>query len=859
LGEADERPNAPARAHNVLVLVGRAHLLAQLLDAIAKREPVVVLGEAGSGKTTLLRAAAAESGRRVLEGGALATLSWMQYLPLTRALGREITGADPEAIAWEVAAAVGDGVLLVDDAQWAHPATLEVLALVAGRVACLVGLRTGVPEADEVQKRLVAGGFREAGLPALTPDEATTLVARLRPGVSAGETTALVARAGGNPLLLRELAVSGAASASLRRTVAARLRRLSPAERDAFALLALAARPLRADLVDAQALEALRRAALVTSASAAPDQVEVRHSLLGDAALEEVTEAQRRSLHRRLADLVDDPGEAAHHLHLAGESERCRLTALDAVQHANRPGEKAAMLRLAALSSVGPAADELRLAAASSLEDAHDWDGVLAVLDLVEGDDPTTVARVALMRARAGWSAGVPEVIEPALATGLDAVPEDDPLAVQLRIESCRVPIFLAADLVEGVRSGETAVALARRHGVGVARAEYFLGTALAVADQPSGADHLEAAVLLARDAGDVNTELTAANNLASYHESSGSPARAVAVAREMEARSRSLGLGGWEVNFGYQALQLDYHAGRLDGLVGAVRDLLRRTTDHRTRDALELVHVMALVDTGRGDEALVEGARAHAEAVDDYSGATQVLWALGEAALWTGDPRRALEFLEAFRAGMPPDIPITYLGAPPMAWARLELGEDPDDPIEASDRAMLFAVPHEVEGVVHAFRKRYDEAVTALRLAEELWAPYHLRGALRCAWGAGEMLRLAGRTDEAVPALLDAEKRAADAGLVPILHRAQRSLRAAGHRRSAGRTRSPSGLTGREQEVLDLVAQGLTNEQVAARLGVARRTVVAQIASAQAKLGASNRLQAATLAAALSSDERDR
>ena len=55
--------------------------------------------------------------------------------------------------------------------------------------------------------------------------------------------------------------------------------------------------------------------------------------------------------------------------------------------------------------------------------------------------------------------------------------------------------------------------------------------------------------------------------------------------------------------------------------------------------------------------------------------------------------------------------------------------------------------------------------------------------------------------------------------------------------------------LTGREHEVLGLVARGLTNQQIAARLGIARRTVVALIEAASAKLGAENRAQAAALA----------
>jgi DNA-binding CsgD family transcriptional regulator len=102
------------------------------------------------------------------------------------------------------------------------------------------------------------------------------------------------------------------------------------------------------------------------------------------------------------------------------------------------------------------------------------------------------------------------------------------------------------------------------------------------------------------------------------------------------------------------------------------------------------------------------------------------------------------------------------------------------------------------------------------------------------------------------VQALERAEKVAVDHGMLPMLGRIHRSLRAAGQRRSAPRTRhAGSTLTGRQRQVLALVAAGLTNAEIAHRLGVSRHTVVTQIASASAKLGATSRAQAASLAAA--------
>jgi DNA-binding CsgD family transcriptional regulator len=80
------------------------------------------------------------------------------------------------------------------------------------------------------------------------------------------------------------------------------------------------------------------------------------------------------------------------------------------------------------------------------------------------------------------------------------------------------------------------------------------------------------------------------------------------------------------------------------------------------------------------------------------------------------------------------------------------------------------------------------------------------------------------------------------------VLARIRRSLRRLGVRRTAARTSDPSGLTGREREVLQLVGQGLNNAQIAAKLGIGRSTVVTLVESATTKLGASSRVQAASL-----------
>ena len=831
------------------MLVGRVAELKLLADCLAEGRPTVLVGEAGVGKTAALRATAAGTGRRVFEGGGLSTLSWMEYLPLRRAVGDSLTAADAAAVATQVQRLVKDGVLLVDDLHACDALTVEATALLGGHCGLLTAVRRGDPGTRRVLDRVLDAGFLQVDMAPLTALDSANLVKDLRPDLTDSAVVRLVERAGGNPLLLLELAKTPEPSPSLRLLLAARLRLLSPAGREAFGLLALAGHPLPTDVLGDEGSRELLDADLAVAATE-PAELAWRHALLAEIAVEMLGPADQRALHARLAGAATAPGEAARHYASAGAADLALAAALKAADEATRPGERASHLALAVSVVTGPMADELRLRAARALDEAHDWAGVKAVLSQLTSQDAETMAWGKLLLARGAWAAGDLDALRAALAEGLTlAAGTGSEVEVRLRIEQSRLPIFVDCDLAEGVAMTSAALSLARSTGVDVPRAEYLLGTALAVADQPGGDEHLRSALAGARATGDVPTEFLAANNLVSYEESAGSQQRAREVALEMIDRAAELGLGYWESAMRATVVNLDAHAGAYFQVIDAAEKLLGQPLEARTRDMLIECLGLALTDLGRADEAIRRLEAEQTNAIPDYRGRGQLLWVLAEASLWSGRPDQAIELLDDVLDG-PADDPNRLFGLVTMAWARVELGQDPGSPAPPHKRPMLLAARPETEALRLFHRGDYGDAAELFENAAGFWAPYHRRGELRCAWGAGEALRRSGDLSAAVMQLELAESIASELSATLFLARIHRSLRAAGQRRSAPRSERRDRLTDRERQVLELVRKGLTNAQIATQLGITQRTVVALIASAVNELGAANRSHAAALAA---------
>ena len=192
------------------------------------------------GKTTLVRAAAGRVGLELREGGALETLAWTPLLALRRAVGDGLRG-DATAVAIEVERRLGPQLLFIDDLQWTDDATRQVLALLAGRVALVMTIRTTDPAAAVVLGIAARGRAEVIELGGVDADAAMAIVRRARPSIDAqAALRSSSSRPAGTRCSSRSLrAAAGRPRASPGR-LTSRLDRLSPAGRRSFALLAVA-------------------------------------------------------------------------------------------------------------------------------------------------------------------------------------------------------------------------------------------------------------------------------------------------------------------------------------------------------------------------------------------------------------------------------------------------------------------------------------------------------------------------------------------------------------------------------------------------------------------------------------------
>ena len=229
---------------------------------------------------------------------------------------------------------------------------------------------------------------------------------------------------------------------------------------------------------------------------------------------------------------------------------------------------------------------------------------------------------------------------------------------------------------------------------------------------------------------------------------------------------------------------------------------------------------------------------------------------ALGRASLSLeqSDPERAVELVERFLRSAPTGAPVERVAAVEILVAALlaagdveraeSAGAELRQVAEAVGTDPLLGSARLADGMVFAARGDHASARPALEDAVDLFercrTPYEA-GRARLALAA--TLGALSRPDEAA-----AEYRAALAGFAAIgaeaaATRAERLLAQLGDG-------SGSPVTAREAEVLRLVAEGLSDKQIAARLVISEHTVHRHVSNIRTKLRAPSRSAAAAQAA---------
>jgi DNA-binding CsgD family transcriptional regulator len=286
----------------------------------------------------------------------------------------------------------------------------------------------------------------------------------------------------------------------------------------------------------------------------------------------------------------------------------------------------------------------------------------------------------------------------------------------------------------------------------------------------------------------------------------------------------------------------------------------------------MESFRARALLDAGRWDDAAAVAADVLRAGSESASTRIAALAVRARVRARRGDPDvwAPLDEALALARGMD-EVQRRGVVAAARAEARWLRGDDGAVDGETRDTLALAETLGDrwVAGELAVWRRRAGLVDDVGELAGWVGEPYALElageaGAAAAAWDAracpweAALARASGGDDDDDGAPRRAAVDALRAlGSRPAADRVARELRAGGARNvSAGpraRTRAnPAGLTDREIEVLGLVAQGLTNTEIGARLFVSPRTAGHHVVAILRKLDVPNRGQAAAAAARL-------
>ncbi len=837
-------------------------LVTRAAAALTRPGLVVVAGAPGSGRSTLLRRITAAIPGPAHPGGGLAMLTTVPALALSRAVRARLPGTDVHLLAEAVRSRVRAGLLVLDDLQYADPATIAALPAIAVHCRVVVALRTPHRLGAAAEETLRAAAVLWLAVPPLDGAAAAALARRAAPQLDDATIADVVARAGGTALAVDALARHAAAGRGAPGTdvdqvayaLAAALADLPRPARTALAALGLLGRPADATLLGAGAATLLATGLAVT----APDgTLSAVSGYVAEVAAGLLDPPARRELHLRLAELTA-PHEAARHLAAAGE-----YTA--AYRHALLAADRAA----AARSTSGSAT--FRSGGARSPADGADRAGLLLFACELPGVDVDPRVRVAAADAAlaAGRPAAAARVLSSTAPLGVEAdvlrgeahLQAGDPHAARAAVQpvpdaaasavvAARDRVLLLADLAtDPDAAGDTADKIAARYPVpppGVAAAL----AAVAAAQRAPGWDTALAAAAAVADpltarwsAWLLVEHLSADGRLTEAAVAAGTAARACAADLAYSWQTRFLAAAHWATALrgtadptppaasatpatdpaGPGAASAGPGQDTGDGAHRRAADLLERTLPADARGYATAATALVEADSG-----LLAAARTRLGGAAEHPATA---WVAREAAWLDGQPDRAADAPPAGGAPL-----LTGLHHITARWAA-------HDGARGTAAAIPTALPDCARRTLTAWATG-----TGFTAAADTWRPVATREQVRCLLAAGlhdpEPTR-------AVPALLAAEDLATRAGLVVLGGRARRALRRHHVRRDTRSARSGNDLTGREREILLLVAAGEPTRRIAGQLGISTETVDTHIRAGMRKLGARTRTEAAALALA--------